>query len=58
MDAAWRGSDEREQRIVAAILRDLNDRRGIKWALQDPDIEGETMQELGNTLAALVRDTP
>ena len=54
----FRDSTEREKRIVAAILSDLNGRRGIKQALQDGDIDGETMRELGDTLAELVRSTP
>jgi hypothetical protein len=56
--AAYQKSPERERRIVAAILGNLNGRRGIKWALQDHEIDPETMQELGETLAKLVRDTP
>jgi hypothetical protein len=54
--AEFKAAPEREKRIVAAVLDNLNDRRGIKQELRV--IDGDVLVELGATLAAIVRDTP
>ena len=37
------------------VLADLLDRRGIKWALNDEQIDHETRAELTQTMAAIIR---
>lgn len=40
-------------KIVLSLLRDLNDRRGIKWALQE--VEDDVMLELVQTHMKLAK---
>jgi len=37
------------------VLADLLDRRGIKWALDDEQIDRETRAEIVQSLAAIIR---
>lgn len=37
------------------VLDDLLDRRGIKWALEDEQIDHETRAEIVQSLAAIIR---
>jgi hypothetical protein len=49
-------SPERHDRVAAAIMGNLNARRGIKHELQGCD--GDVIEEIFHTVARLVADTP
>jgi hypothetical protein len=49
-------SGERHDRVAAAIIDSLNDRRGIKQELQGCD--DSVIEEIFHTVARLVADTP
>jgi len=51
----YRASHRRADRIVAAILDNLNDRRGIKQELQGCD--NDVIKEIFETLSDLVETT-
>lgn len=48
-------SDERPRRIVAAIINNLNGRRGIKQGLQSCD--DDVIEEIFESLAGLISNT-
>ena len=48
----FEASDKRSERVVAAIMDDLNDRRGVKQELQSCD--DDVLEEMFNTLADIV----
>lgn len=51
----YKASSEHHDRIAGSIIDNLNDRRGIKQALQS--VDGDVMEEIFTTMAKIVAET-